>query len=96
MKKLLLFFFLFFFIYLLSPYYSIYKFYKSVKNSDTEFVSKNVNWGSLKNNFKKDFKVILNKSFFEKKSKEEKILGNLLKSNSQQYTTKSRRQFIKI
>ncbi len=77
MKKLLLFFFLFFFIYLLSPYYSIYKFYKSVKNSDTEFVSKNVNWGSLKNNFKKDFKVILNKSFFEKKSKEEKILGNL-------------------
>ena len=52
--------------------YSIYNFYKSVKQSDIEFVSENVNWASLRNGFKKDFKEIINKSLPKKKSIEEK------------------------
>ena len=60
MKKITFFFFLIFFIYIVSPYYSIYNFYKSVKQSDIEFVSENVNWASLRNGFKKDFKEIVN------------------------------------
>ena len=77
MKKITFFFFLIFFIYIVSPYYSIYNFYKSVKQSDIEFVSENVNWASLRNGFKKDFKEIINKSLPKKKSIEEKLLGNL-------------------
>ena len=66
MKKITFFFFLIFFIYIVSPYYSIYNFYKSVKQSDIEFVSENVNWASLRNGFKKDFKEIINKSLSKK------------------------------
>ena len=77
MKKVLFFFFIIFFVYLASPYYSIYKFYKSIKQSDTEFVSKNVNWTTLRNGFKEDFNQIINKAFSKKSNIEEKILGNL-------------------
>ena len=77
MKKIIFFFFIIFFIYIISPYYSIYKFYKSVKESNVEFVSQNVNWISLKSGFKEDFKYIINKSFSKKDNVENKILGNL-------------------
>ena len=77
MKKILFLFFIIFFIYVISPYYSIYKFYKSVKQSNIEFVSKNVNWATLRNGFKEDFNLIINKAFSKKSGIEEKILGNL-------------------
>ena len=77
MKKIFLFIFIIFFIYIVSPYYSIYKFYKSVKQSNVEFVSKNVNWISLRNGFKEDFKNIINKAYSKKGGIENKILGNL-------------------
>ena len=77
MKKIFLFIFIIFFIYIISPYYSIYKFYKSVKQSNVEFVSKNVNWISLRSGFKEDFKNIINKAYSKKDGVENKILGNL-------------------
>ena len=77
MKKALFFFFLIFFIYIIYPYYSIYNFYDSVKKSNVEFVSRNVNWTSLRNGLKKDFVQIINKAFSKKNSIEEKLLGNL-------------------
>ncbi len=77
MKKILFFFFIIFFIYIVSPYYSIYKFYKSVKQSNVEFVSKNVNWITLRNGFKDDFKQIINKTLSRNNDVEKKILGKI-------------------
>ena len=77
MKKIFFFFFIIFFIYVISPYYSIYKFYNSVKKSDLEFVSNNVEWNSLKNGLKDDFKKIINKTLGKNNDIEKKILGNL-------------------
>ncbi len=78
MKKILFFFFIIFFIYIISPYYSIYKFYKSVKQSDIEFVSKNVNWIALRNGFKLDFNQIINKAFSKKSNIEKKNTRKLI------------------
>ena len=63
MKKIFFFFFIILSIYIVSPYYSIFKFYKSVKQSDLQFVSNNVDWINLKKGFKNDFKQIINKTF---------------------------------
>ena len=77
MKKILFFFFAIFFIYVISPYYSIYKFYNSIKKSDLQFVSNNVEWDSLKKGFKNDFKQIINKTLAKNDDIEKNILGNL-------------------
>ena len=69
MKKNLLFLLITFCIlYILWPYYSIYKFYNSTKESNVEYISNNVNWDSLRNGFKNDFKIIINKSFGKEKN----------------------------
>ena len=77
MKKIFFFFFIILSIYIVSPYYSIFKFYKSVKKSDLQFVSNNVDWINLKKGFKNDFKEIINKTFEKNSDIEKKILGNL-------------------
>ena len=63
--------------YLISPYHKIYKLYNSIKKSDTEFVSKNIDWVNVKSGFKDDFKNIVNKAYSQTNSLEKKILGNL-------------------
>ena len=63
--------------YLISPYHKIYKLYNSIKKSDTEFVSKNIDWVNLKSGFKDDFKNIINKAYSQTNNLEKKLLGNL-------------------
>ena len=83
MKKNLLFLLITFCIlYILWPYYSIYKFYNSTKESNVEYISNNVNWDSLRNGFKNDFKIIINKSFGKEKNNiQNKIFSKLFESS---------------
>ena len=83
MKKNLLFLLITFCIlYILWPYYSIYKFYNSTKESNVEYISNNVNWDSLRNGFKNDFKIIINKSFGKEKNNiQNQIFSKLFESS---------------
>ena len=63
----------FLFLYILYPFFGIYKFYVATKKSDVNYISKNVNWESLRLGFKNDLKIIL-----DKKIKNKDILGNKL------------------
>ena len=54
-------------------FFGIYKFYVATKKSDVNYISKNVNWESLRLGFKNDLKIIL-----DKKIKNKDILGNKL------------------
>ena len=83
MKKNLLFLLITFCIlYILWPYYSIYKFYNSTKESNVEYISNNVNWDSLRNGFKNDFKIIINKSLGKEKNNiQNQIFSKLFESS---------------
>ena len=77
LKNLIILIIILFSFYLISPYHKIYKLYNSIKKSDTEFVSKNIDWVNVKSGFKDDFKNIVNKAYSQTNSLEKKILGNL-------------------
>ena len=64
MHYIVVLFIILFSFYLISPYHKIYKLYNSIKKSDTEFVSKNIDWVNVKSGFKDDFKNIVNKVNF--------------------------------
>lgn len=72
-KKFYIVIFSFLFLYILYPFYGIYKFYIATKKSDINYITKNVNWESLRLGFKSDLKIILNK-----KIKNKNIIGNKL------------------
>ena len=72
-KKIFIIIFSFLFLYILYPFFGIYKFYVATKKSDVNYISKNVNWESLRLGFKNDLKIIL-----DKKIKNKDILGNKL------------------
>ena len=77
LKNLIILIIILFSFYLISPYHKIYKLYNSIKKSDTEFVSKNIDWVNLKSGFKDDFKNIINKAYSQTNNLEKKVLGNL-------------------
>ena len=77
LKNLIILIIILFSFYLISPYHKIYKLYNSIKKSDTEFVSKNIDWVNVKSGFKDDFKNIVNKAYSQTNNLEKKILGNL-------------------
>ena len=72
-KKIYIVIFSFLFLYILYPFYGIYKFYVATKKSDINYIEKNVNWESLRLGFKSDLKIIL-----DKKIKNKNIIGNKL------------------
>ena len=72
-KKIYIVIFSFLFLYILYPFYGIYKFYVATKKSDINYIAKNVNWESLRLGFKSDLKIIL-----DKKIKNKNIIGNKL------------------
>ena len=72
-KKIFIIIFSFLFLYVLYPFFGIYKFYVATKKSDVNYISKNVNCESLRLGFKNDLKIIL-----DKKIKNKDILGNKL------------------
>ena len=77
LKNLIILIIILFSFYLISPYHKIYKLYNSIKKSDTEFVSKNIDWVNVKSGFKDDFKNIVNKAYSQTNNLEKKVLGNL-------------------
>ena len=72
-KKFFIIIFSFLFLYVLYPFFGIYKFYVATKKSDVNYIAKNVNWESLRLGFKNDLKIIL-----DKRIKNKNILGNKL------------------
>ena len=81
MKKIVYFLFLIIFLYVLWPYFSIYKFYKSIKKEDVNYVSKNVDWDDLRLGLKDDFKIIINNSYGKKnESFEKQLLSKIFES----------------
>ena len=77
-KKILIIFFILSFLYILWPFINIYRFYVAVKKSDIEFLTKNINWQSLRSGFKDDLEFIINKKIGKKKNIEKQILKTLL------------------
>ena len=77
-KKILIIFFILSFLYILWPFINIYRFYVAVKKSDIEFLTKNINWQSLRSGFKDDLEFIIDKKIGKKKNIEKQILKTLL------------------
>jgi len=65
-------------LYILWPFYSLYKFYVAAKKSDIIFFSNNVDWKSLRMGFKDDLKIVINKRIGKENNLEKKLLKTLL------------------
>ena len=59
-KKILIIFFILSFLYILWPFFNIYRFYVAVKTSDIDFFTNNIDWKSLRSGFKDDLEIIFN------------------------------------
>ena len=75
-KKILIIFFILSFLYILWPFLNIYRFYIAVKKSDIEFLTKNINWQSVRSGFKDDLEIIIDKKIGKKKKYRETNIKN--------------------
>lgn len=80
-NKILIILFILSSLYILWPFFNIYRFYIAVKKTDIEFFTNNVDWKSLRAGFKTDLEVIIDKKIGKKKSIEKQILKSLLGNN---------------
>ena len=80
-KKILIILFILSSLYILWPFFNIYRFYVAIKKTDIEFFTNNVDWKSLRAGFKNDLEIIINQKIGKKKSIEKQILKTLLGNN---------------
>ena len=80
-KKILIIFFILSFLYILWPFFNIYRFYVAVKTSDIDFFTNNIDWKSLRSGFKDDLEIIIDQKIGKKNNIEKQILKTLLGNN---------------
>ena len=80
-KKILIIFFILSFLYILWPFFNIYKFYVAVKTSDINFFTNNIDWKSLRSGFKNDLEIIIDQKIGKENNIEKRILKTLLGNN---------------
>ena len=80
-KKILIIFFILSFLYILWPFFNIYRFYVAVKTSDIDFFTNNIDWKSLRSGFKDDLEIIVDQKIGKKNNIEKQILKTLLGNN---------------
>ena len=77
-NKILIILFILSSLYILWPFFNIYRFYIAVKKTDIEFFTNNVDWKSLRAGFKTDLEIIIDKKIGKKKFIKKKILNKLI------------------